>query len=66
MKTYGRNRRPRSSLDDRIIVPRGDYRILHSFHKAEVVFDITFRFVHRCFAKSDRTVDQMVQAARSG
>ena len=49
-----------------IIPPRGDYQTLHSFHKAEVVYDITFRFAHKHLARGDRTVDQMIQAARSG
>ncbi|MBM3891431.1 MAG: four helix bundle protein [Verrucomicrobia bacterium] len=51
---------------DRIIPPRGDYQTLHSFHKAEVVYDITFHFAHKFLARGDRTVDQMIQAARSG
>ncbi|MFZ5875194.1 MAG: four helix bundle suffix domain-containing protein [Nitrospirota bacterium] len=50
----------------RIIPPRGDYRTLLSFQKAEIVYDITFRFAHKFLSKGDRTVDQMVQAARSG
>ena len=54
------------SDDDRIIAPRGDYRTLLSFQKAEVIFDITFRFARRFLEKSDRTIDQMIQAARSG
>ena len=49
-----------------IIPPRGDYQTLHSFHKAEVIYDITFRFAHKFLAKGDRTIDQMIQAARSG
>src|SRR5439155_2689690 len=49
-----------------IIPPRGDYQTLHSFHKAEVVYDITFRFAHKFLATGDRTVDQMIQSARSG
>ena len=36
------------------------------FQKAEVVYDLTFQFTHRFLAKGDRTVDQMIQAARSG
>ncbi len=31
-----------------------------------MVYDITFRFAHKFLAKGDRTVDQMIQAARSG
>jgi four helix bundle suffix protein len=49
-----------------VIPPRGDYQTLLSFHKAEVVYDITFRFAHKFLAKGDRTIDQMIQAARSG
>ena len=49
-----------------IIPPRGDYQTLLSFHKAEVVYDLTFRFAHKYLAKNDRTVDQMIQSARSG
>ncbi len=50
----------------RILPPQGDYQTLLSFQKAEVVYDITFRFAHRYLAKGDRTIDQMIQAARSG
>lgn len=33
---------------------------------AEIIYDITYHFAHRFLAKGDRTIDQMVQAARSG
>lgn len=52
--------------DPSLLPPRGDYRTLHSFRKAEVIYDITFRFAHKFLAKGDRTIDQMIQAARSG
>ena len=45
---------------------RGDYQTLLSFQKAEVVYDITFRFAHKYLSKGDRTIDQMIQSARSG
>ena len=45
---------------------RGDYRNLIAFRKAECIYDITCHFVARFLDKSDRTTDQMVQAARSG
>lgn len=51
---------------DRLLPPRGDYRTLLSFQKAEVVYDITFRFAHKFLQKGDRTIDQMIQSARSG
>jgi four helix bundle suffix protein len=49
-----------------LLQPRGDYQTLLSFQKAEVVYDITYRFAHKFLAKGDRTIDQMVQSARSG
>ena len=49
-----------------IIPPRGDYQTLLSFQKAEVAYDITFRFAHKYLSRGDRTVDQMIQSARSG
>jgi four helix bundle suffix protein len=30
------------------------------------VYDLTFRFAHKHLSKGDRTIDQMIQAARSG
>ena len=55
-----------SHSEPRIVKPRGDYQTLLSFKKAEVVYDITFHFAHKHLARNDRTVDQMIQAARSG
>ena len=55
-----------SQHEERLLPPRGDYRTLLSFQKAEVIYDLTFRFAHKFLAKGDRTVDQMIQAARSG
>jgi len=48
------------------IPPHGGYENLLSFQKARIVFDGTVRFCERFLNKRDRTVDQMVQAARSG
>jgi len=44
----------------------GDYKKLYVYQKAEAIFDITFYFCHTYLRKGDRTIDQMVQAARSG
>ena len=55
-----------SGEPERVLPPRGDYQTLLSFQKAEVVYDITFRFAHRYLSRGDRTVDQMIQSARSG
>jgi four helix bundle suffix protein len=48
------------------IPPHGGYRNLITYQKAEIIFDGTVYFTNRFFRKYDRTIDQMVQAARSG
>lgn len=55
-----------NSNSERLIRPVGDYRQLRSYQKAAVIFEMTFFFCHRFLEKGDRTIDQMVQAARSG
>ena len=54
------------SSSEPLLPPRGDYQTLLSFQKAEVAYDITFRFAHKYLSRGDRTVDQMIQSARSG
>ncbi len=49
-----------------LIPKHGGYRKLKSFQVAQLVFDITVRFCDRYVDRRSRTVDQMVQAARSG
>lgn len=46
--------------------PKGDCRNLKVYRKTECIYDITYHFAHRYLERSDRTVDQMIQAARSG
>ena len=48
------------------IPAHGGYNKLFSYQKSQVVYDATVRFCERHFDKYDRTVGQMVQAARSG
>ena len=43
-----------------------NYRTLKAFQKAECVYDVTYYFANKFLAKGDRTIDQVVQAARSG
>jgi len=57
---------PPSDKPSGFLPPHGNYRVLLSYQKAEVVYDITFRFCNRFLGRGDRTIDQMVQAARSG
>ena len=42
------------------------YKSLISFQKAEVIYDMTYYFCNKYLNRGDRTIDQMVQAARSG
>lgn len=44
----------------------GNYEELRYYQKSEIIYDFTFRFCERVLKRSDRTIDQMVQAARSG
>ena len=55
-----------SRPDEKLLPPHGNYRELLSYQKAEVLYDLTFHFCQRFLSRSDRTIDQMVQAARSG
>lgn len=57
---------PSSNNPPGFLPPHGNYRALLSYQKSEVVFDITFRFCNRFLSRGDRTIDQMIQAARSG
>jgi four helix bundle suffix protein len=53
-------------MAEHFIPPHGGYQDLLSFQKARIVYDGTVRFCERLLKKSDRTYDQMIQAARSG
>ena len=45
---------------------RGNYRDLIAFQKSECIYDITVLFTRKYLLRGDRTIDQMIQAARSG
>jgi four helix bundle suffix protein len=53
-------------MSDSFLPPHGGYENLLSFQKARIVYDGTVFFCGRFLEKRDRTVDQMIQAARSG
>ena len=53
-------------MKEPLISPAGGYRKLLSYQKAEAVYDLTYYFCKNYLNKGDRTIDQMVQAARSG
>lgn len=50
----------------KFLPPGGGYEGLTVYKKATVIYDMTFFFAHRFLSPGDRTIDQMVQAARSG
>jgi four helix bundle suffix protein len=51
---------------ERFIPAHGGYRKLLSYQRSVVIYAATVRFCQRFLRPRDRTVDQMVQAARSG
>lgn len=53
-------------MTETFLPKKGNYRNLIVFQKAECIYDITYYFAHKYLQKGDRTIDQMVQAARSG
>src|SRR5204862_5739317 len=53
-------------MSNKFIPAHGGYQNLLSFQRSEIVYDATVKFCCDFFNKRDRTVDQMVQAARSG
>ena len=52
--------------NDTLIKSQGDYHNLICYRKAELIYDITYHFANSVFKRGNRTIDQMVQAARSG
>ena len=53
-------------MAEQLIPHNGNYKKLLSYQKADVIFQLTYDFCERFLSKGDRTIDQMVQAARSG
>lgn len=53
-------------MSEPLVKYAGDHRRLICYQKAELIYDLTYRFAHNVFLRGDRTIDQMVQAARSG
>lgn len=48
------------------IPAHGGYQQLLSYKKSQIVYEATVYFTNRFYRRGDRTIDQMVQAARSG
>ncbi len=48
------------------IPKHGGYERLITYQKSEIIYDGTYYFAHKYLNKYDRTIDQMIQSARSG
>ncbi len=49
-----------------LILNTGNYKNLLSYKKADIIFRITYFFCNKFLSRGDRTIYQMIQAARSG
>ncbi len=52
--------------NNELLLPSGGYRNLKSFRLARLIYDVTVHFAEMYVPADSRTLDQMVQAARSG
>ena len=53
-------------MSEALVPHRGNYKKLLSYQKSDVIFQLTYYFCNNHLLRGDRTIDQMVQAARSG
>ena len=65
-KDFNPKEKGEPTMPEKLIRPSGNYRKLLSYQKTEVIYEMTFYFCQKYLQKGDRTIDQMVQAARSG
>ena len=54
------------TMTEEIFRSNADYHNLKCYQKSVIIYDGTYFFCRRFLASGDRTIDQMVQAARSG
>ncbi len=66
-RNYQSTQKNQKAQNDLTFLPKhGYYRNLRVYRLTEIIYDITFYFTQHYLQKGDRTIDQMVQAARSG
>ena len=52
---------------EKLFLPKkGNYRDLKIYKISFIIYVITSKFIEKYLKKGDRTIDQMLQAARSG
>lgn len=52
--------------EERLVSYNGDYKNLLTYKKTDIIYQITYFFCKKFLSKGDRTIDQMIQASRSG
>ncbi|MBR4676788.1 MAG: four helix bundle suffix domain-containing protein [Bacteroidales bacterium] len=52
--------------ENNFLPQHGHYKHLRVYKVTEIIYDITYYFTQKYLSRGDRTVDQMIQAARSG
>ena len=57
---------PNNTESNTFLPQHGHYRHLRVYQVTEIIYDITYYFTQKYLRLGDRTIDQMVQAARSG
>ena len=55
-----------AATNNSFLPQQGAYKQLIVFRLSTCIYTLTYAFAHRYFSRGDRTIDQMVQAARSG
>ena len=56
--------KPKNMDSHDFIRQKGNYEDLLCYKKSVCVYDVTYYFAHKYLQKGDRTIDQMIQAAR--
>lgn len=54
------------NAEKQVLRKQANWEDLYFYQKSNVLYQLTFAFTRRFLTRGDRTVDQMVQAARSG
>ena len=55
-----------SKAEKPVLRKQANWEGLYFYQKSNVLYQLTFSFTKRFLTRGDRTIDQMVQAARSG
>lgn len=55
-----------SKAEKQVLRKQANWEDLYFYQKSNVLYQLTFAFTKRFLTRGDRTIDQMVQAARSG